>query len=264
MDIGGNDMFSHMEIFDDDNNIILEKFDADMAGLEKVDEQTVVTEMHEDGADGETCLLETRVIGEISLSKKADGETLMDKVEGEVDGEICLLTKGVVNETVVLDKGVAKMDLLEKGAGGETVLLNEGVGEKDDGDTGDKADGTEQKLVQKPIYVDEYLSPTVNMVVPNNVPYVIYLEVADPNVAYKNNDKKRDRKWSRFLGSQYTYLISRRKKKKSKNRTSLNLDYIYFTTFLKNIDQVRYKGSTSRILEYDSSHAFDSTNHSPA
>ncbi|KAK3228847.1 hypothetical protein Dsin_000728 [Dipteronia sinensis] len=301
-DIGGNDMFSPMENFDDDKNIMevqfanvnSKKFDGDTADLEKgvgetglsenTDSETLVDKA--DGeADSETCLLKKGAVGETvllekavgktGLLKKADGETHVDKADGMAIGETNLLEKGAFGETILLEKGVSKTCLLEisvvdetvvldkgvgvigmlvrvlleegvdeksllnEGAIRDTVLLEEGVGEKGDGDTDDKADGTEHKLVQQPIYVDEYSSPVVNMVIPNIVLSVTHLDVPDPNVSYKNNDKKRDRKRSMFLRSPYTNLMLRKNKKTQESDEVTNQDYIDFTTFLKNKYQVR-------------------------
>ncbi|KAK2645970.1 hypothetical protein Ddye_021165 [Dipteronia dyeriana] len=53
--------------------------------------------------------------------------------------------------------------------------------------------------VLQPIIVDEYHSPAMNVVLPNPIVGVIFMDAPDPNVCNKNNDKKRGRKRSSYL-----------------------------------------------------------------
>ncbi|KAK2637206.1 hypothetical protein Ddye_031998 [Dipteronia dyeriana] len=65
------------------------------------------------------------------------------------------------------------------------------------------------------IVVDDYPSPAVNMLVPNSDQSVIALDKADPYVEYKDQDKIRVRKRSRFLWSPWTDPMPKKRKKKS-------------------------------------------------
>ncbi|KAK3184937.1 hypothetical protein Dsin_032223 [Dipteronia sinensis] len=69
----------------------------------------------------------------------------------------------------------------------------------------------QSKVKVQGIVVDDYPSPAVNMLVPNSDQSVIALDKTDPNVEYKDQDKIRVRKRSRFLGSPWTDPMPKKK-----------------------------------------------------
>ncbi|KAK2657369.1 hypothetical protein Ddye_010421 [Dipteronia dyeriana] len=103
------------------------------------------------------------------------------------------------------------------------------------------------------IVVDDYPSPAVNMLVPNSDQSVIALDKADPNVEYKDQDKIRVRKWSRFLGSPWTDPMPKKRKKKSSKSEELSTqtesNYNEFTSFLASKDPTKvYVGQIQQYM----------------
>ena len=66
---------------------------------------------------------------------------------------------------------------------------------------------------------------------------VVALTGADPNVEYRDVDKQRARKRSRYLDDPYTDPMPKKTKKSNANEE--DIDLVEFTSFLKNNDQVR-------------------------
>ncbi|KAK0576203.1 hypothetical protein LWI29_013648 [Acer saccharum] len=90
-------------MFDDDK--FFDEVQIANVNLEKVYGQIVVFEMHDCEADGETCLLETGVVGEIVLLEKG---------------------VGAIGETVLLEEGVGEKadgDPGDKANGAEQKLV---------------------------------------------------------------------------------------------------------------------------------------------
>ncbi|KAK2661642.1 hypothetical protein Ddye_000216 [Dipteronia dyeriana] len=103
------------------------------------------------------------------------------------------------------------------------------------------------------IVVDDYPSPAVNMLVPNSDQSVIALDKADPNVEYKDQDKIRVRKRSRFLGSPWTDPMPKKRKKKSSEPEELSTqaesNYNEFTSFLSSKDPTKvYVGQIQQYM----------------
>ena len=118
------------------------------------------------------------------------------------------------------------------GLKGETVEAAFSKGDRDavEGDE----EGDREDDVNQPMDVDDFPTPKVNVVrdIPTSLPSVICHEFPDPNVVYKNVDKQRGRRRSRFLLTPYT--DPRPKKKKGESQ-----DSIAFRAFLKSKDEVR-------------------------
>ena len=93
--------------------------------------------------------------------------------------------------------------------------------------------GDREGDVNQPMDVDDFPTPKVNMVreIPTSLPSVICDEFLDPNVVYKNVDKQRGRRRSRFLLTPYTDPML--KKKKGETHDSID-----FKAFLKSKDEV--------------------------
>ncbi|KAK3193659.1 hypothetical protein Dsin_024969 [Dipteronia sinensis] len=72
--------------------------------------------------------------------------------------------------------------------------------------------------------------------VENNPSSVVALDGADPDVEYRDIDKQRGRKGSRWLESQWTDPMPKKKRKPQSNEEEINL--VEFTSFLKNEDQL--------------------------
>ncbi|KAK3230108.1 hypothetical protein Dsin_001989 [Dipteronia sinensis] len=73
--------------------------------------------------------------------------------------------------------------------------------------------------------------------VENNPNSVVALDGADPDVEYRDIDKQRGRKRSRWLESPWTDPTPKKKRKPQSNEEEINL--VAFTSFLKNEDQLR-------------------------
>ena len=117
---------------------------------------------------------------------------------------------------------------------GEREAVDETVEGDREAVDGLKAEGENADDVNQPIDVDDFPTPKVNMVreIPTSLPSVICDEFPDPKVVYKNEDKQRARRRSRFLLTPYT--DPRPKKKKGETQ-----DSIEFKAFLKSKDEVR-------------------------
>ena len=117
---------------------------------------------------------------------------------------------------------------------GEREAVDETVEGDREAVDGLKAERETADDVNQPIDVDDFPTPKVNMVreIPTILPSVICDEFPDPNVVYKNVDKQRARRRSRFLLTQYT--DPRPKKKKGETQ-----DSIEFKAFLKSKDEVQ-------------------------
>ncbi|KAK2665720.1 hypothetical protein Ddye_004294 [Dipteronia dyeriana] len=66
------------------------------------------------------------------------------------------------------------------------------------------------------------------------------MDQPDPNVCYKNNDKKRGCKRLRFFSSPYTDPMPKKKNKSQDSGEDVNDDYSQFMSFLKNKDETHY------------------------
>jgi hypothetical protein len=84
--------------------------------------------------------------------------------------------------------------------------------------------------------LEEYPSP-VFFLGQNFPSSVVALTKADPNVEYRDVDKQRGRKRSRYLDDPYTDPMPKKTKKSKANEE--DIDLVEFTSFLKNNDQVR-------------------------
>ena len=94
------------------------------------------------------------------------------------------------------------------------------------------------KLVKQPQSVDEFASPAANVVVPNPNSSVVALEGPHPNVLYKDIDKVRARKRSRYMRTPWTNPMPKRKKRKpvALDEFSNNVE---FMAFMKGEDHAR-------------------------
>ena len=85
--------------------------------------------------------------------------------------------------------------------------------------------------------LEQYPSPAVCFIGENFPSSVVALTRADPNVEYRDLDKQRARKWSKYLDDPYTDPMPKKTKKSKSNEE--DIDLVEFTSFLKNNNQVR-------------------------
>ncbi|KAK0574577.1 hypothetical protein LWI29_025685 [Acer saccharum] len=161
--------------------------------LEKEVEFVNVTEIHDRASDREGDR-------ETSMMEKADGENVVEKADSKSVVEKAKTIVATVVESVVEkvdgESVVEKADSKSVVEKAETVVAtvvekvnSESVVEKAE-TTIEKAEGVGDG--EQPICLDDYLSTAVNMVgeVPTTLPSVIHVKFLDPNVEYKNHDKK--------------------------------------------------------------------------
>ncbi|KAK1552128.1 hypothetical protein Q3G72_010769 [Acer saccharum] len=154
--------------------------------LEKEVEFVNVTEIHDRASDREGD-------GETSMMEKADGENVVEKADSKSVVEKAKTIVATVVESVVEkvdgESVVEKADSKSVVEKAETVVAT--VVEKVNSESVvEKAEGVGDG--EQPICLDDYLSTAVNMVgeVPTTLPSVIHVKFLDPNVEYKNHDKK--------------------------------------------------------------------------
>ncbi|KAK3225691.1 hypothetical protein Dsin_005553 [Dipteronia sinensis] len=203
--------------------VVGEKFDVDCdkeVGLENVDSETAVLEKVD--GDGDKAVFE-KVDGE---KFDFDGDSVaLQKVDGEkLDGDTCGFEKvdGCLDEFEKFDRDTTGLEKVERCS--EKVVIEAYVLDNKNGKNVQLC--IEKIPVQQPISVDDYPSPAMNIVLPNPVLSVMCLDASDPNVFYKNNEKRRGRKRSRFLESSYTDPIPKKKKNTLDSGEVINEDYI--------------------------------------
>ena len=152
---------------------------------------------------------------------------------GEVVREGDRKVDGLKGETVESD-GEGDIDVVEGEGEGDTEGDRDAVEILKAGTVEGDGEGDREDDVNQPMDVDDFPTPKVNVVrdIPTSLPSVICHEFPDPNVVYKNMDKQRGRRRSRFLLTPYT--DPRPKKKKGESQ-----DSIEFRAFLKSKDEVR-------------------------
>jgi hypothetical protein len=94
------------------------------------------------------------------------------------------------------------------------------------------------KLVKQPETVDEYPSPAVNVEVPNPNLSVVEVYGPQPDVSYKDIDKVRARKRSRYLRTAWNNPMPMRKKRKPVTLDEFS-NNVEFTAFMKGEDHGR-------------------------
>ncbi|KAK3225666.1 hypothetical protein Dsin_005528 [Dipteronia sinensis] len=135
-------------------------------------------------------------------------------------------TKNVVGEEAGLDK-------VESWVHADTGCLDK----EDTENVVGEACGSAKQAIN----LDDFPSPSVNMILPNPNLSVIFMEAVDPNMCYKNNDMKRARHRSRYLSTPYTdpMPIPKKKKKTQDSVEVVNENYNRFMSYLKKKDNTR-------------------------
>ncbi|KAK1560585.1 hypothetical protein Q3G72_028388 [Acer saccharum] len=165
----------------------------------------------EDDVVGKEGVAEDDAIGkeDVAVGKDAeeddafvDVDTGFEGVKGGEQEAVALGVKGVEQEDVVGEIGKGS----EQGAGSDGVVV------------GSVAIEGDEKVKNLPSSV-------------------VALDGADPDVEYKDINKQRGRKRSRWLENPWTDPMPKKKRKPWSNEEEINL--VEFTSFLKNDDQVR-------------------------
>ena len=163
-----------------------------------------------------------------SVVEKAEGDSGVEKAEDKSRNEKAEVESVVEKDDIESVVQKDEVDTEIEKAEDESNVEVEVVGKKSEGDNADVA--------KKPICVDDFPSPDCWLVnvLPTSVPSVIWDEFAHPSVVYKNDDKKRGQRRSRFLLTPYVDPMPETKKKGQENQHSKD-----FRAFLKGKNAVR-------------------------
>ncbi|KAK4849122.1 hypothetical protein QYF36_021095 [Acer negundo] len=213
----------------------------------------------DDGAVGDKAAVDKEDIsgkatgdkGAVEQDAEEQGEQQDDEEDVEEEGEqqdVALVGKAGEEDDAYVDVDVgnkvvnggeqeAVVDVVKRVKGGEEdETIVEGV--KVVGSTAIEGDRMVEDSGEKSILeVEEFPSPSVCFIAQNFPSSVVALIEADPIVEYKDVDKQRARKWSRYLEIPYTNPMPMKTKKSKSNEE--DIDIVEFTSFLKNGDQFR-------------------------
>ncbi|KAI9200654.1 hypothetical protein LWI28_011247 [Acer negundo] len=195
----------------------------------------------DDEAVGDKAVGDKAVIDKEDIGGKDTGDKGVVEQDAEEQGKAGEEDDGSVDVDVG-NKGVnggeqeAVVDVVKRVKGGEEdEVVVEGF--KAVGSTAIEGDGMVEDFGEKSI-LEEFSSPSVCFIAQNFLSSVVTFTEADHNVEYKDVDKQKARKRSRYLEIQYTNLMPMKTNKSKSNEE--DIDIVEFTPFLKNGDQFSF------------------------
>ncbi|KAK3221892.1 hypothetical protein Dsin_008917 [Dipteronia sinensis] len=203
------------------------------------------------------------------VGKGGEEDDVFGEVDGAFEGGDGVGSDGLVVRDATFESGKGdKQEDAEQGVGSDGVVVvdvafegrkghisdvdvqgfgSEGVVV---GDAAFESNMVEESGKQSILNLDEYPSPSMCFIAQNIPNSVVALDGADPDFEYRDIDKQRGRKRSRWLESPWTDPMPKKKRKPQSNVEKINL--VEFTSFLKNEDQHSlYTGQILQMMRQD-------------